>query len=583
MNKRALPLFAVICCLATFSLAAAQRVQSGNPILEGWYADPEAHVFDDQYWIFPTYSAPYNEQTFMDAFSSRNLITWKKHPRVLDTANVKWAHRALWAPSIIERDGWYYIFFGANAIQNDSTIGGVGVARARAPDGPFIDYLGKPLINKFNNGAQPIDQMVFKDKDDKYYIIYGSSGHCNIARLNDSFTGFIPLADGKTFKEITPSGYVEGAFMFMKDNKYYLMWSEGDWAGPDYAVAYAIGTTPFGPFGRLGIILQQDSSIATSTGHNSVLHEPGSPKYYIVYHRRPLGETDPNHRVVSIDEMRFDERGFIQPVAITKTGVGADSLHTSRRGRSLSPRHSEGTQDYASMAPLPVGAGCQDGVGSTGRVVAPASPLQKDTSTLCRFDRGPRTGQTQDYAPMAPLSVDTDDQDDAGGMGRVVAPGSPSQKDKSTLCLFDRGPRAGQTQDYKPMAPLPVGTGCQDGTGSTGRVVAPGSPSRKDTSTLCRFDRGPRAGQTQDYAPMTPLPVGRGCQDGAGSTGWVVAPGSPSQKDTSTLCRFDRGPRAGQTQDYAPMTPLPVGGSCQDGAGSTGQVVVSSAPLGKNF
>src|SRR5690242_8703135 len=49
---------------------------SGNPILPGWYADPEAHVFAGRYWIFPTYSARYEEQTFLDAFSSPDLVTW---------------------------------------------------------------------------------------------------------------------------------------------------------------------------------------------------------------------------------------------------------------------------------------------------------------------------------------------------------------------------------------------------------------------------------------------------------------------------------------------------------------------------
>ena len=35
---------------------------------------------------------------------------------------------------------------------------------------------------------------------------------------------------------------------------------------------------------------------------------------------------DRNHRVVSIDELRFDARGLIEPVVITKVGVRADSL-----------------------------------------------------------------------------------------------------------------------------------------------------------------------------------------------------------------------------------------------------------------
>jgi beta-xylosidase len=309
--------------------AVAQAARSGNPILPGWYADPEAHVFAGQYWIFPTYSAPYDEQTFMDAFSSKDLVTWVRHPHVLDTANVKWARRAVWAPSVIAKDGWYYIFFGANDIQKDGELGGIGIARSRSPAGPFIDYLGKPLVGRFENGAQPIDPFVFRDHDGAYYLIYGGWKHCNIARLNASFTGFIPFPDGTTFREITPAGYVEGSFMFRKDGKYYFMWSEGGWTGPDYAVAYAIGRSPLGPFTRIGKILQQDSTVATGAGHHSILHAPGSSRWYIVYHRRPLGETDANHRVVSIEEMHFDAKGMIEPVRLTTTGVRAEvgSLH----------------------------------------------------------------------------------------------------------------------------------------------------------------------------------------------------------------------------------------------------------------
>ena len=305
---------------------AAQTARSGNPILPGWYADPEAHVFAGRYWIFPTYSAPYDEQTFMDAFSSRDLVTWTRHPHVLDTANVKWAHRAVWAPTVIRKDGWYYLFFGANDIQKDGELGGIGVARSRSPAGPFTDHLGKPLVGQFENGAQPIDPFVFRDEDGAYYLIYGGWKHCNIARLKPDFTGFIPFADGTTFREITPAGYVEGSYMFRKGGRYYFMWSEGGWTGPDYAVAYAIGDSPLGPFHRIGKILQQDSTVATGAGHHSIVHAPRSKHWYIVYHRRPLGGTDANHRVVSIDELRFGPDGRIEPVVITREGVRRDPL-----------------------------------------------------------------------------------------------------------------------------------------------------------------------------------------------------------------------------------------------------------------
>jgi len=303
----------------------ALAAPAGNPVISGWYADPEARIFEGEYWIFPTYSAVYNDQLFFDAFSSRDLVTWMKHPRILDVEHITWAKRAVWAPTIVKQGDWYYMFFGANDIQNDQQSGGIGVARAKHPAGPFEDHLKKPLVDKFHNGAQPIDPFVFADDNGTHYLIYGGWKHCNVAKLNADFTGLVPLPDGSTFKEITPAGYVEGSWMFKKDGKYYFMWSEGGWTGPNYAVAYAIGQSPFGPFERAGKILQQDPQVATGAGHHSVLHAP-SGKWYIVYHRRPLGETDRNHRVVCIDEMTFDANGAILPVVITMDGVAADRI-----------------------------------------------------------------------------------------------------------------------------------------------------------------------------------------------------------------------------------------------------------------
>jgi beta-xylosidase len=314
--------------IGTCYIASAQTKElSGNPILKGWYADPEAKLFGDTCWIYPTYSAPYHEQVFMDGFSSTDLVHWTKHPRVLDSSSVKWVKKALWAPAITKKDGKYYLFFGANDIHDDTKeIGGIGVAVADKPEGPFKDYLGKPLIGKIVNKAQPIDQFIFKDDDGQYYMTYGGWGQCNIVKLNHDFTGFIPFSDGVTYKRITPEGYVEGSVLFKRNGKYYLMWSEGDWTGPYYRVAYAMGDTPAGPFKRIGVVLKQDPAVATGAGHHSVINIPGTNDWYIIYHRRPLGETDGNHRVVCIDKMYFDADGFIVPVKITNEGVEARPL-----------------------------------------------------------------------------------------------------------------------------------------------------------------------------------------------------------------------------------------------------------------
>ena len=104
------------------------------------------------------------------------------------------------------------------------------------------------------------------------------------------------------------------------------MWSEGGWGGPNYRVAYAMANSIDGPFERIGVVLKQDPNVATGAGHHSVIQVPGTDEWYIVYHRRPLTETDASHRVTCIDKMYFDENDLIKPVVITKEGVGARKL-----------------------------------------------------------------------------------------------------------------------------------------------------------------------------------------------------------------------------------------------------------------
>lgn len=347
-----LPLLLSVACSPKLA-EHKEKASAGNPVFPGWYADPEGIIFGQEYWIYPTFSdhypqqrqpskatpaqlalrknainEQYVEQTFFDAFSSRDLVHWERHPRVFDIEWADWASYAIWAPAITEANGQYYLFFSANDIQSEAELGGIGVAVADQPSGPFKDALGKPLISTFEHGAQPIDPFVFKDDDGQAYLIYGGWRHCNIVRLSDDLLRVVPFEDGEVYKEITPDQYVEGPFMFKRNGRYYFMWSEGGWMGPDYSVAYAIGDSPFGPFARIGKVLQQDTAIATGAGHHSVIILPEQDRYYMVYHRRPLGTDNPHHREVCIDELKFDEQGLLLPVKMTRQGVMANPLQS---------------------------------------------------------------------------------------------------------------------------------------------------------------------------------------------------------------------------------------------------------------
>lgn len=283
----------------------------GNPIFPGDYADPEIHLFGDKYFVYPTFSAAYDQQTFYDCFSSDNLGNWVKHERILDFNDIPWStNRAAWAPSVIERDGTYFMYFSAGDGE------GIGVATSKKPEGPFRDAIGKPLIKEYVNGAQPIDAMAFIDDDGQAYLYYGGWKHCNVVKLKRNM-----IETEGDFHEITPENYVEGPFMLKKDGKYYFMWSEGGWTNSSYGVAYSIGDSPLGPFQRKSHILEGIAGVGSGAGHHSVLKLPRSDQYIICYHRRPPGSTIRDNRVTCIDLLNFDKNGDILPVIITRFGV----------------------------------------------------------------------------------------------------------------------------------------------------------------------------------------------------------------------------------------------------------------------
>ena len=288
-----------------------------NPIVPGYYADPEARIYQGRFWVYVTRSfTDYQKQRNLDAFSSSDMVTWEKSEGIIDMADFPWAWRAVWAPTIVEKDGYYYLMFATNDIQKDGEPGGLEIARSTSPGGPFRGYMGKPLIDRFVNRAQPIDAHLFKDDDGTVYLYYGGWGHCNVARMNQDMTGFLPFPDGEIFKEITPGGYVEGPCVLKKDGLYYFMWSLGSWGDGSYRIAYGTSDNALGPFPNKSTILASQEPIGTGPGHHGYLHVPETDEWFIVYHRRIVGNDDPGSRFLCIDRLEF-RNGEILPVVMT--------------------------------------------------------------------------------------------------------------------------------------------------------------------------------------------------------------------------------------------------------------------------
>lgn len=56
--------------------------KSGNPVFEGWYADPEGIIYGDTYWIYPTTSDLYEKQTSCQCCTPSPQNSMKRSSRI---------------------------------------------------------------------------------------------------------------------------------------------------------------------------------------------------------------------------------------------------------------------------------------------------------------------------------------------------------------------------------------------------------------------------------------------------------------------------------------------------------------------
>ncbi|BES61739.1 family 43 glycosylhydrolase [Dysgonomonas capnocytophagoides] len=296
--------------------------QEKNPVLEGYYADPEILYSENtqKYYIYPTSDGFEGwGGYYFKVFSSENMTDWTDEGLILDLReDVDWANNNAWAPAIIEKKikGKYKYFYYFTAEKK------IGVATSDHPTGRFKDS-GKPLIDfkpEGIKGGQEIDPDIFTDpKTGKSYLYWGN-GYLAVAELNKDMVSI----KKNTMKVMTPDKtFREGINVFYRKGVYYFLWSEHDTGSADYRVRYAMSNSPTGhlTIPRDNIILQRDNSKGIyGTGHHSVLQIPNTDEWNIVYHRiaRPDGIKQPYpgiYREVCVDNMEFNEDGSIKKVS----------------------------------------------------------------------------------------------------------------------------------------------------------------------------------------------------------------------------------------------------------------------------
>lgn len=301
-----------------------RAVPMNSPVLPGLYADPNAAVFGDTYYIYATTDGTpgWGGNEFY-VWKSKDLVTWERSDKPFlkldgENGNVPWATGNAWAPTIIERDGKYYFYFsGHNSSVNRKTI---GVAVADSPEGPFTAQPQALIMNdEAVTSGQAIDPAAFRDPESgKYYLFWGN-GNPLYAELADDMVSLKP----GTIKEISGlQDFREAAFVNYRDGRYHLTYSIDDTGSENYRVGYATADSVDGPWTYRGVILEKDPSLGIlGTGHNSVIQVPNTDYWYIVYHRFAIPGGGGTMRETTIDRLTFDDDGFMQKVTPTLESV----------------------------------------------------------------------------------------------------------------------------------------------------------------------------------------------------------------------------------------------------------------------
>jgi beta-xylosidase len=153
----------------------------------------------------------------------------------------------VWAPAVLPRPGGYVLFYATRLAGTDRQC--LSTALAADPAGPFVDGSTGPLVCPAGGGA--IDPAPVTTTDGRTYLLW---------KNYDGVTGIVGQelsADGRALvgpvrvllraDQPWQGGVVEAPDMVENAGRFFLFYSGNDWNGPNYAVGYAVCSTPLGP------------------------------------------------------------------------------------------------------------------------------------------------------------------------------------------------------------------------------------------------------------------------------------------------------------------------------------------------
>jgi hypothetical protein len=293
----------------------AQTKPQGNPLFTHVFAaDPSAHIWpgDDRLWLYTSNDVPgTNTHATMDGyhvFSTRDLLNWTDHGRVLHLDQVPWAISHMWAIDAILWKGTYYLVYCAK--ERETGMFRTGLATSDRPEGPFTDI---GFIQGVNWGQDP---AIIVGDDGHPYLFWGAGGGCEAVRLTEDLRAAIPETKVKLSQQLPE--FFEGPWIHRFNGKYVLSYPglpEGKWPQHMY---YAFADQPLGPYTYQGKYMAGFPGMS-GTNHGSIIQYQGN--WIFFYHGARGPGAGGQSRTLMADFINPDADGKLPLITPTDAGI----------------------------------------------------------------------------------------------------------------------------------------------------------------------------------------------------------------------------------------------------------------------
>jgi len=269
-------------------------------------ADPSVLWHDNKWYLYPSVD--------MAWVSSDGGATWQHHP--LNIRDIGYA------PTIEKHKGKFFILASNSELY-----------RSDSPLGPF-ETLGRIQFPPGVNYPEEVDPMLFSDDDDRLYYYWGCTERDGIwaveldsdspVRIVGQPVQVIPFCPDKHPWECLGSwnqdpnvGWLEGAWMLKRNQRYYLIYSAAGTSNKTYAKGCYIGDSPLGPFQpqKKNPILLSTSGLITGTAHGSFVAGPDNSLWTFYTVRAVCAHG--YERRIAMDRAAFDEAGELYVPEVT--------------------------------------------------------------------------------------------------------------------------------------------------------------------------------------------------------------------------------------------------------------------------